>query len=88
MQKIKTGTTILAIKYKGGILVASDLQVTQHYFKTKITTQYAKLERINDSFYVLISGGVISCLQFVSQLRNFVEYYEKTRNCKLNNHEI
>ena len=65
--KLSTGTTTLALKVKGGVVVATESQATAGYLVATKNAQ--KLFQINEHCAATISGGVADCQYVVDQAR-------------------
>ncbi len=72
-EKIKTGTTILAIKCKDGIVVASDTQATLGFLATP-TSQ--KIFKLNDNIVAAIAGGVADAQTIIRYIRSQLKLKE------------
>jgi proteasome beta subunit len=66
-QILKTGTTTIGIKYKDGVIIATESQATAGTFVA--STRAQKLFKINNMSAATMSGGVADCQFVVNQIQ-------------------
>lgn len=64
---VKTGTTTIGIKYKDGVIVATESQATAGTFIA--STRAQKLFKVNDVSAATMSGSVADCQFVINQIR-------------------
>jgi proteasome beta subunit len=64
---LKTGTTTIGIKYKDGVIIATESQATAGTFVA--STRAQKLFKINNMSAATMSGGVADCQFVVNQIQ-------------------
>ncbi len=76
MEKIKTGTTILALKCKDGIIIAGDKQVSTGFM---IHGEALKVVELSKNIYLAFSG-VVSDIQYIQKILKTEMELFKLRN--------
>ncbi len=76
MEKLKTGTTILAIKAKDGVVIASDRQISAGFM---IHGDTLKVVPLTKNIYLAFSG-VVSDVQYIQKILNAEIDLFKLRN--------
>jgi proteasome beta subunit len=69
------GTTILALKFQGGVVVAADRQATEGY--QVASRRIEKVYKADDYSAIAIAGAAGPCLEMVKLFQVELEHYEK-----------
>jgi proteasome beta subunit len=69
------GTTILALKFQGGVLVAADRQATEGY--QVASRRIEKVYKADDYSAIAIAGAAGPCIDLVKLFQVELEHYEK-----------
>ena len=74
LQKLKTGTTTLALKFKDGVIIASDRQATTYYKAGKVQKTFMLTK--DESFVgVSIAGSAGDAVSLVDLMRSELKLY-------------
>ena len=80
-QAIPHGTTILAIRYAGGVVVGGDRRATEGYQIS--ARRIDKVYRVDESSVIAIAGAAGPCLDMVRLFQTELEHYEKLEGTSL-----
>jgi proteasome beta subunit len=69
------GTTILTLKFQGGVIVAADRQATEGY--QVASRRIEKVHKADDYSAIAIAGAAGPCLELVKLFQVELEHYEK-----------
>ena len=75
LQKLKTGTTTLALKFKDGVILASDRQATTYYKAGKVKKLFM-LTKDESLVGVSISGSAGDAVSLVDLMRSELKLYK------------
>jgi proteasome beta subunit len=79
LQKLKTGTTTLALKFKDGVILASDRQATTYYRAGKVQKIFM-LTKEESLVGVSIAGSAGDALSLVDLMRSELKLYKFENN--------
>ena len=74
LQKLKTGTTTLALKFKDGVIIASDRQATTYYKAGKVQKTFM-LTKDESLVGVSIAGSAGDAVSLVDLMRSELKLY-------------
>jgi len=75
--EVKTGTTIMAVEYDGGVIIGADSRTTMgSYVANRVTD---KLTHITDRIYCCRSGSAADTQAFADQVRYDLDLYSMER---------
>lgn len=80
-EQIPHGTTVLAIKYQGGSLIAGDRRATEGFQISG--RRIEKVIRVDDYSAMAIAGAAGPCLEMGKLFRTELEHYEKLEGVQL-----
>lgn len=80
-EQISHGTTVLAIKYQGGSLIAGDRRATEGFQISG--RRIEKVIRVDDYSAMAIAGAAGPCLEMGKLFRTELEHYEKLEGVQL-----
>ncbi|MEK7286826.1 MAG: proteasome subunit beta [Nitrospirota bacterium] len=75
------GTTVLALKFQGGVIVAGDRRATEGYSIAE--RRIEKVHAVDETSVMAIAGAAGPCMEMVRLLRVELEHYEKIEGIKL-----
>ncbi len=75
------GTTVLALRYLEGVIVAGDRRATEGYSIAE--RRIEKVHAVDESSVIAIAGAAGPCMEMVRLLRVELEHYEKLEGLKL-----
>lgn len=75
LKSIPHGTTVLAIRYKDGVIIAGDRRATEGYQVS--ARRVEKVYRCDDYSAIAISGAAGACIEMAKLLQVELEHYEK-----------
>jgi proteasome beta subunit len=78
---VPTGTTILALRYRGGALIAGDRQATEGY-----QVAFRRIEKVysaDDHSAIAIAGAAGPCIEMVRLFQTELAHYEKLESLGL-----
>ncbi len=75
------GTTVLALKFQGGVIVAGDRRATEGYSIAE--RKIEKVHSVDDTSVMAIAGAAGPCMEMVRLFRVELEHYEKIEGMKL-----
>ncbi len=75
------GTTVLALRYREGVVVAGDRMATEGYSVSE--RRIEKVHPVDGSSVIAIAGAAGPCMEMVRLLRVELEHYEKLEGLKL-----
>ncbi len=78
---VPTGTTILALRYRGGALIAGDRQATEGY-----QVAFRRIEKVyaaDDHSAIAIAGAAGPCIEMVRLFQTELAHYEKLESMSL-----
>ncbi len=78
---VPTGTTILALRYGGGVLIAGDRQATEGY-----QVAFRRIEKVysaDDHSAIAIAGAAGPCIEMVRLFQTELAHYEKLEGLAL-----
>jgi proteasome beta subunit len=75
------GTTVLALKFRDGVIVAGDRRATEGYSIAE--RRIEKVHAVDDTSVIAIAGAAGPCMEMVRLLRIELEHYEKIEGTKL-----
>ena len=75
LQKLKTGTTTLALKFKDGVIIASDRQATTYYKAGKVQKTFM-LTKEESLVGVSIAGSAGDAVSLVDLMRSELKLYK------------
>ncbi len=75
------GTTVLALKYRDGVIVAGDRRATEGYAIAE--RRIEKVHAVDETSVIAIAGAAGPCMEMVRLLRVELEHYEKLEGLKL-----
>jgi proteasome beta subunit len=81
MPPIPTGTTVLAVKYGAGVVVAGDRQATEGY--QVASRRIEKVFAADEHSAVAIAGAAGPCLEMVRLFQTELAHYEKLEGMRL-----
>lgn len=81
LKSIPHGTTVLAIKYKDGVIIAGDRRATEGYQVS--ARRVDKVYRCDDYSAIAISGAAGACIEMAKLLQVELEHYEKLEGVPL-----
>lgn len=76
------GTTIVAVKYKGGVVMAGDMRMCMGQMEISSET-FEKVFRVDGKTLIAIAGTASIALQAIEFLKTEIEYYEKIEESEL-----
>lgn len=81
MSSLPAGTTVLALKYRGGVVIAGDRQATEG---TQIATRrIEKVFKADEHSAIAIAGVAGPCLELARLFQTELEHYEKLEGVEL-----
>jgi proteasome beta subunit len=75
------GTTVLALRYQGGVIVAGDRRATEGY--SIVERRIEKVHAVDRTSVIAIAGAAGPCMEMVRLLQVELEHYEKLEGVKL-----
>lgn len=81
LKNIPHGTTVLALKYKDGVIIAGDRRATEGYQIS--ARRVEKVYRCDDYSAIAISGAAGACIEMAKLLQVELEHYEKLEGVTL-----
>ncbi|MDD5433867.1 MAG: proteasome subunit beta [Nitrospira sp.] len=81
IKNIPHGTTVLALKYKDGVVIAGDRRATEGYQIS--ARRVEKVYRCDDYSAIAISGAAGACIEMAKLLQVELEHYEKLEGVSL-----
>ncbi len=81
LRNIPHGTTVLALKYKDGVIIAGDRMATEGYQVS--ARRIEKVYRCDDYSAIAISGAAGVCIEMARLLQVELEHYEKLEGVQL-----
>lgn len=81
LTNIPHGTTVLALKYKDGVIIAGDRMATEGYQVS--ARRIEKVFRCDDYSAIAISGAAGVCIEIARLLQVELEHYEKIEGIQL-----
>ncbi len=75
------GTTVLAIKYRGGVIVAGDRRATEGF--QIASRRMEKVFRIDEHSVMAIAGAAGPCIEMAKLFQTELEHYEKLEGVQL-----
>ena len=75
------GTTVLALRFYEGVIVAGDRRATEGYSIAERSIQ--KVHEVDETSVIAIAGAAGPCMEMVRLLRVELEHYEKIEGIKL-----
>jgi len=75
------GTTVLAVKYQGGVLIAGDRRATEGY--QIAGRRMEKVFKIDDHSAMAIAGAAGPCIEMAKIFQTELEHYEKLEGVQL-----
>lgn len=67
IEKIKTGTTCIGLKFKDGVILAADKRVTSYRINTE---KFSKVFNISENIVTTVSGGVADAQRLVKTIQS------------------
>lgn len=81
LQPLPHGTTVLAIKYQGGVLIAGDRRATEGY--QIAGRRMDKVFKIDEHSAMAIAGAAGPCIEMAKLFQTELEHYEKLEGVQL-----
>lgn len=81
MPPVARGTTVLAIKYQGGVVIAGDRRATEGF--QIADRRIEKVFKIDEYSAIAIAGAAGPCLELAKLFRTELEHYEKLEGVPL-----
>jgi proteasome beta subunit len=81
LTNVPHGTTVLALKYKDGVIIAGDRMATEGYQVS--ARRIEKVYRCDDYSAIAISGAAGVCIEMARLLQVELEHYEKIEGVQL-----
>lgn len=81
LANVPHGTTVLALKYKDGVIIAGDRMATEGYQVS--ARRIDKVYRCDDYSAIAISGAAGVCIEMARLLQVELEHYEKLEGVQL-----
>ncbi|MBI5192901.1 MAG: proteasome subunit beta [Nitrospirae bacterium] len=81
LKNVPHGTTVLALKYKDGVIIAGDRRATEGYQIS--ARRVEKVYRCDDYSAIAISGAAGACIEMAKLLQVELEHYEKLEGVTL-----
>ena len=81
LKNVPHGTTVLALKYKDGVIIAGDRMATEGYQVS--ARRIEKVFRCDDYSAIAISGAAGVCIEMAKLLQVELEHYEKLEGIQL-----
>jgi proteasome beta subunit len=78
---VPEGTTVLALKYSGGAVVAGDRMAVEGFHVSD--RRIEKVYEVDDSTIIAIAGAAGPCIELVKLFRTELEHYEKIEGVPL-----
>lgn len=78
---VPVGTTVLALKYEGGVVIAGDRRATEGY--QIADRRIEKVFTIDDHSAMAIAGAAGPCLEMAKLFQTELEHYEKLEGVQL-----
>lgn len=78
---IPVGTTVLALKYEGGVVIAGDRRATEGY--QIADRRIEKVFAVDDHSAMAIAGAAGPCLEMAKLFQTELEHYEKLEGVQL-----
>ncbi len=75
------GTTVLAIKYQGGVLIAGDRRATEGY--QIAGRRMEKVFKVDEHSAIAIAGAAGPCIEMAKLFQTELEHYEKLEGIQL-----
>ncbi len=75
------GTTVLALRFRDGVVVAGDRMATEGYSVSE--RRIEKVHAVDETSVIAIAGAAGPCMEMVRLLRVELEHYEKLEGLKL-----
>jgi len=79
--QVPHGTTVLALLYDGGVIVAGDRMATEGYSVSE--RRIEKVHAVDDSSVMAIAGAAGPCMEMIRLFRVELEHYEKIEGVML-----
>ncbi len=81
LQPLPHGTTVLAIKYQGGVVIAGDRRATEGY--QIAGRRMDKVFKIDEHSAMAIAGAAGPCIEMAKLFQTELEHYEKLEGVQL-----
>jgi len=81
LTNVPFGTTVLALKYKDGVIIAGDRMATEGYQVS--ARRIEKVYRCDDHSAIAIAGAAGVCIEMARLFRTELEHYEKIEGVPL-----
>lgn len=81
LQSLPHGTTVLAIKYQGGVVIAGDRRATEGY--QIAGRRMDKVFKIDEHSAMAIAGAAGPCIEMAKLFQTELEHYEKLEGVQL-----
>lgn len=81
LSPLPQGTTVLAIKYRGGAVIAGDRRATEGY--QIADRRIEKVVKVDDYSAIAIAGAAGPCLEMAKLFQTELEHYEKLEGMQL-----
>lgn len=81
LQPLPHGTTVLAIKYRGGVVIAGDRRATEGY--QIAGRRMDKVFKIDEHSAMAIAGAAGPCIEMAKLFQTELEHYEKLEGVQL-----
>ncbi|MFQ5779738.1 MAG: proteasome subunit beta, partial [Nitrospiria bacterium] len=81
VQSIPHGTTVLALRYRDGVVIAGDRRATEGYAISE--RRIEKVHKADAMSAIAIAGAAGPCLELTRLFRTELEHYEKLEGAEL-----